>query len=820
MPPESDAPAQTQDWSDVSTGPAADQSDPPRPGLTGLPLRYEAQACIGTGGTSEVYRVWDRLLDRPLALKVLRVDRDGPQLRERFLLEARLTARLQHPGIVPVHDQGVLDDGRLWFAMREVQGYTLSALRTTSSHPAPSGGSAPEGWTLRRRIGVFEQAARIVAYAHAEGVAHLDLKPDNLIVGAFGEVQVLDWGLAVPVHPTRAGSPPTGPYAPVAGTPGYMAPEQARGDAARIGLASDLHALGATLLELLTGFPPYPHGAEGWRATVAGTPRPYSRADLPSPDAWPLLALALEAIRPDATARPDIQALVRSVNAWLEGDHRREEALATVAGTVALRAEIADLRAQARAAGEAGRQLLAEVAREAPETEKWAAWARLDEAQALEAEAEVREAEWVRGLHGALERVPELAEAHDPLADHWKEKVDDAETRGDTLAAARGGVWLAAHDRGRHHAWRLGDGTVSLSTLPPGATVTLSRYEEHHRRLEAVPAGTLGQTQVEDAPLPRGSWLLRLDAPGCMTVHLPVRIGRQEQWENLAPGDAAPRPIHLPRLGALTDDERLIPAGWFLTGGDAEAADPLPGRRLWVDAFVMRRFVVTWAEYLAFLDDLAARGDDQTLARALPRAPMSSAHAGEPLAHLHAGRHTLTFEDAALGEAAPDHPATLLDWFAARSYARWLAGRTGQPWRLPNEWEWEKAGRGVDGRSFPWGNTFDPSRACCSHSFRGPPHATSVTDHPADESPYGIRGLAGNVREWCLNGWTRTGPTEDRVTITDDADDAVSDRQDWRSVRGGAFTTNPQSCRLAGRLAARPHDRLSTLGFRMVRSVP
>ena len=89
-----------------------------------------------------------------------------------------------------------------------------------------------------------------------------------------------------------------------------------------------------------------------------------------------------------------------------------------------------------------------------------------------------------------------------------------------------------------------------------------------------------------------------------------------------------------------------------------------------------------------------------------------------------------------------------------------------------------------------------------------------------DESPYGIRGLAGNVREWCLNGWTRTGPTEDRVTITDDADDTVSDRQDWRSVRGGAFTTNPQSCRLAGRLAARPHDRLSTLGFRLVRSVP
>src|SRR5262249_3882405 len=150
--------------------------------------RYRLESQIDVGGMGEVYRVYDPDMNRALAVKVLRKEhRDRADLEARFLEEAQILGQLQHPGIVPVHELGRLDDGRPFFAMKLVKGQTLGKL--LQERPRPS-------HDLPRFLAIFEQICQTMANAHAHGVIHRDLKPSNVMVGAFGEVQVMDWGLA------------------------------------------------------------------------------------------------------------------------------------------------------------------------------------------------------------------------------------------------------------------------------------------------------------------------------------------------------------------------------------------------------------------------------------------------------------------------------------------------------------------------------------------------------------------------------------------------------------------------------------------------
>jgi tetratricopeptide (TPR) repeat protein len=227
--------------------------------------RFQVEGEIARGGMGRIVRVRDEDFDRPLALKVL-LGRGG-ELEERFVREARMTGLLQHPGIPPVHALGRLDDGRPWFVMKLVQGRSLHALlieRSQSNEDLP------------RFIGIFGQVCQTVGFAHARGVIHRDLKPLNIMVGAFGEVQVMDWGLAKLLSDTRAEAPTDEPAAPltaraaeaiasgmqtragsVLGTPAFMSPEQAGGALDRVDARSDVFGLGGILSDILTGKPPY-----------------------------------------------------------------------------------------------------------------------------------------------------------------------------------------------------------------------------------------------------------------------------------------------------------------------------------------------------------------------------------------------------------------------------------------------------------------------------------------------------------------------------------------------------------------------------------
>jgi tetratricopeptide (TPR) repeat protein len=323
--------------------------------------RFRLLGEIARGGMGTVLRAHDPALDRPLAVKViLPQHRADPSLVRRFLDEARLAGQLQHPGVVPVLDVGQLEDGRPFFAMKLVEGQTLAELLRQRPDP---------GQDLPRLLRYFEAVCQAVGYAHSRGVIHRDLKPANVMVGAFGEVQVMDWGIAkglAPLTPTL--SQPRGegeketPAPPscilgeqgegtragaVVGTPGYMAPEQARGEA--VTRRGDVFALGAMLCEVLTGSPPF--AAEGGaspglldvlaRVRQADLRGALARLDRCGADPE-LVRLARECLSPRPEDRPaDGAAVAERVAAHLAGLQDRLS------------------RAEARAEGERTRRRLA-----------------------------------------------------------------------------------------------------------------------------------------------------------------------------------------------------------------------------------------------------------------------------------------------------------------------------------------------------------------------------------------------------------------------------------------------------------------------------
>jgi serine/threonine-protein kinase len=310
-----------------------------------------------------VLRARDPHLNRDLAVKVFRGSHAGPDLLRRFVEEAQVCSQLQHPSIVPVHDLGTLPDGRPFFAMKLVKGRTLADL--LEERPGP-------GRDRPRFLKVFEQLCQAVAYAHSKGVIHRDLKPQNVMVGAFGEVQVMDWGLAKVLGSPGGEQPPDeGPVVSVVqtdrsgssasesrpgsvmGTPAYMAPEQALGQVERLDRRCDVFGLGAILCEILTGRPPYvaPDGGTALRkAARADLVDAFARLDGCGADAE-LVALARRCLAAEPEGRPaDAAAVADAVATYLAGVEERLR-----------RAELERAQAQVKAAEERKRRKLVAV---------------------------------------------------------------------------------------------------------------------------------------------------------------------------------------------------------------------------------------------------------------------------------------------------------------------------------------------------------------------------------------------------------------------------------------------------------------------------
>jgi serine/threonine protein kinase len=220
--------------------------------------RYDVQSRLGRGGMGVVYAARDRTLDRDVAIKVLDAVADADAAR-RLQAEARILARLEHPGIVPIHDAGTLPDGRVFYVMKLVQGARLDQAL-----------SAPA--SLVERLDLFTRIGEAVSFAHAQGIVHRDLTPANIMLGRFGEVLVLDWGVA------RVLSAASGREG-IVGTPGYMPPEQESGRSETADVRADVFALGALLKAMVPAPAPRPLAAIVQKAQAAAVSERYDTVE-------------------------------------------------------------------------------------------------------------------------------------------------------------------------------------------------------------------------------------------------------------------------------------------------------------------------------------------------------------------------------------------------------------------------------------------------------------------------------------------------------------------------------------------------------------
>lgn len=288
----------------------------PTPPQIELRRRVQLTRVIGEGAMGQVFDGYAPDLEQYVAVKILRPEHaDDAEIRARFEGEAALQVQIDHPGCPPIYGQGVSEEGLPCYAMKNVEGRTLADLIAERGHAVRS---VP--WR-KRLLAILLDACETVAYAHEIGVVHRDLKPENILIDRHQSVYVIDWGLAKRI--SNNGAPESGnPTLPgkIMGTPGYMAPEQATGNASKAGPQADVFALGAILYEILTGKRPFDGASEREQvlAAVHRDPKP------PHYDHWrlprSLSAICMNALRKDAAHRyADARGMAVDLRAFLEG---------------------------------------------------------------------------------------------------------------------------------------------------------------------------------------------------------------------------------------------------------------------------------------------------------------------------------------------------------------------------------------------------------------------------------------------------------------------------------------------------------------------
>ncbi|MFT3769388.1 MAG: serine/threonine-protein kinase [Minicystis sp.] len=340
--------------------------------------RYRIHEVLGAGGMGEVRLCVDEAIGREVAMKTLLDGREvGARATPRFFREVRVQGQLEHPSVVPVYDVGVGAEGRLFFTMRRVHGPTLAEVLDGLAR-----GEGHGGLGRRKLLEAFVRVCLVVDYAHNRGVLHRDLKPANIMLGSYGEVYVLDWGVAklVTEHATEA--PVTVPgarheaHGGVVGTPGYMSPEQVLGLDEAQGPRTDVYALGAILYEILTLRPLHRGKRERlFEATLAGAD---ARASAVTADVPPELdEVCVKATRVDreqriASAREMAEAVERYLDGEVDVERRRALAADHVARAqdAAWRAErLSDVASAEAARAEAMREVIQALALDAEQAD-------------------------------------------------------------------------------------------------------------------------------------------------------------------------------------------------------------------------------------------------------------------------------------------------------------------------------------------------------------------------------------------------------------------------------------------------------------------
>ncbi|MBW2458890.1 MAG: SUMF1/EgtB/PvdO family nonheme iron enzyme, partial [Deltaproteobacteria bacterium] len=796
--------------------------------------RYRGKKPLGAGGVGKVVATRDREIGRTVALKTLHDHAAyDTSLVRKFLVEARVTAQLEHPNIVPVYDLGVLPDGRPFYTMRVVKQPSLGDVLAIGDTTR---------WPLVRLLGAFLQVSRALAYAHSLGVLHGDIKPENILLGDFGEVYLADWGLtkvqphsAVRTHRSTH-PPPSLPddldggalklhtieqhdvsTSPPGGTPGYLAPEVALGDGKKVDHRADLFSLGVVLYEILTGEQPFIGDTARARvvATVATKPDPPREVD-PS---CPLLLedLCLGLLEKDRDQRiQSAEEVADQIEDYLEGakekERRKQEALRLCEQARAPVGTHFDLEEERRKLTKRAAEMLKGVEGYQPVEDKRPAWHLEERAAEADRDAARALAQAVELYTKALGYDVTCRQAHEGLAELYWSRAKQAEARRSHATQIYYEALVLEHDRGgRFEALLKAKATLTIRSSPSGASVRILRYREHDRVLVAEDARSLGTTPIEQIEVEPGSYLLLVHAPGYRELRYPVAVGRGES--------------HEADVNLYTDEEIgegfvLVPGGPVILGGDPDAIESIPRQEVFVPDFAVAEFPVTIRDYCSYLDALDRNDPEEAEKRApnnLRSTTVSIVKRGED------GRwepHDMVIEGEARELFPPERfwevPINMVTWFDGLAYCRWLTAQQGATIRMPTEAEWEKAARGADRRFYPWGDQFDPTFCLMLESRAFTQQPEPVGTFPVDQSPYGVRDMAGGMREWVADKFGERSVTE-QANEPEPSEDTKRAETGYRGLRSGCWHAVRGWSRAASRGNMYATMRGTALTFRCVK---
>ncbi len=728
--------------------------------------RYQVEEFIGEGGMGRVFLGRDSVLQRHVAIKYSREDAQTDATQGQFWYEAVNSGRLDHPCIPPVHDVGVDSRGRAFYVMRLIRG---TSLRDVLARP-----DDPDALGLTRLLNVFVQVCGAVQFAHEAEILHLDIKPDNIMVGTYGEVYLVDWGLSKPLEQSTPGTT-------VQGTPSYMAPEQAEASST-LTPATDVFALGIILYELTTGIRPFrSDSVEGLLKKIRKAPFDRGAAWEGSPAA--LRELITECLQKRPEQRPASAAAVAAqVQEFLDG--RQEKARQLKDAELSLDKSHDQLADHARLLEEEKQleKTLAaiDVDEEAGSAEKRELWECQDALHACRRDAAVAMEKALRFLLQAQKDAPHDLRVRRALADVYWSRFQHAEANNDAFQLLYLETQLRQLNLVEIDNLLLGVGTLTLRCTPEPENVILQRLEEEDRVLKPGERIDLPGNNIDNYSLPMGRYQVTLSHPNFRTIVAPIAIGRcqnvEQNWRFRSEDEI---------------DEQFvqIPPGPFIMGGDDRTFASAPRSIPQVDEFAIARFPVTWIEYREFLQSIADRSREAAKSR-LPQVSTKDPDSWNVNAD---GRVDWKNSGNPKEQQWPIFMVTHQD---AIDYCAWKSARDGRSYRLPTDEEWEKAARGVDGRTFPWGDQFDASFCKNSKSTPNKAQPEAVGQYPADCSPYGVRDMAGGIREWC-DAW-------------------FNEKDNQKLVRGGSWNFSSIGSHCAYRVGCVPYEAYVFIGFRLV----
>ncbi len=751
--------------------------------------QFTGMRVLGSGGIGSVHAVTEKVLNREIAIKILRpMYRKRKRPVGRIVREAIVTAQIEHPNIVPVHSMGVLDDVGVYFTMKKVSGETLQQVL----QKLEAGDLAYlERYSSSRLIEIFISICQGVAYAHSKGVIHRDLKPSNVMLGEYGEVMVMDWGLVkyageeevidnFGVYSETNGEKMLTLDGMIAGTPLFMSPEQAMGQAEKVDQQSDVYSLGVILYCILTHKQsPFKetHDLKEVLSQVANGVFVAPRKAVSHYVSRELNAICLKAMsRKKKWRYANVLELVKDIRCYLEGYpvlayraplHRRffkfcgRNRLATSMILVALVTLLSYFFVATvyDSIEYASFIKAAEFNAESADQARMRAYAvyrqlrRIDDDTALphgKSMEERRLESQLKYYKGVFENRYNMAlffyskleknrksdvRVDRGVSDIFKklfefalltDDIDDM-AKIDALIRMRGKHIKYLNDDAREVYFKAktmlnNRGTLKISTAQEGMKISLYKVELQDGIMTLI---RQGESVLEEKSLSGGSYLAVVNSADGAVVRFPFVLGPGQSiiMKLLVPEKSVPEMV-------------FIPAGEFIYGNDD--GNPLRRTAAFLDDFWISKYEVTFGEYLAFWRELggarreACRGKLMTPDRRFV--------------------NIWNDEGKLLPQFSEALPVVGITRKAAMEFCVWKSRKTGLKYRLPTALEWEKAARGPDGRFFVWGNNVRNNAALNGgadnaildkYQFSAEPGT-----FPDDVSIYGVYDMAGNVREY------------------------------------------------------------------------